>query len=131
MIDNAERALAEACQQTGALVKEYTAAPMYMDSNSKGCHQWLIEFEKQPNSLDRFTQILDRTLQSINSDYEAKRYKNITLEAPLLTVAREGLFFDWLKSLNKLGGQNKVPRLANNRDLMDDLLGMNQPANPN
>lgn len=131
MIDNAERALAEACQQTGALVKEYTAAPMYMDSNSKGCHQWLIEFEKQPNSLDRFTQILDRTLQSINSDYEAKRYKNITLEAPLLTVAREGLFFDWLKSLNKLGGQNKVPRLANNRDLMDDLLVMNQPANSN
>lgn len=125
MIDNAERALHEACAQTDALIREYTAAPMYMSSNDKGCHQWLIEFEKAPESMESFTAILDLTLQSLNSDYEAKRYKNITLQQPLVTIARRNLFFDWMKSLDKLGGQNKVPRLSNNREIIDSLLVIN------
>lgn len=127
IIDNAERALQEACTATGAVVAEYTAAPMYMSAQDKGCHQWLIEFEKMPQDMERFVQSLDGTLQQVNSDYEAKRYKNLTLEKPLVTVARKGLFFDWLKSHNKLGGQNKVPRLANNRDIIDEMLAMNKP----
>ncbi|MFT3741066.1 MAG: GH3 auxin-responsive promoter family protein [Breznakibacter sp.] len=126
IIDNAERALQEACTVTGAVVAEYTAAPMYMSANDKGCHQWLIEFEKEPESMPLFNEALDSSLQKVNSDYEAKRYKNITLQMPVITMARKGLFFDWLKSHNKLGGQNKVPRLANNRDIIDEMLTMNQ-----
>ncbi|MBP5366562.1 MAG: GH3 auxin-responsive promoter family protein [Bacteroidales bacterium] len=124
MIDNAEKALQAACKQTGATIREYTAAPVFMGSDNQGCHQWLIEFEKEPNSLDTFRDTLDDALKQLNSDYEAKRYKNITLAPPIVTQAREGLFFDWLKSKGKLGGQNKVPRLANNREYIDSLLSM-------
>jgi hypothetical protein len=126
VIDNAEKALQAACQATGAVIREYTAGPIFMDSDTKGSHQWLIEFEKQPENRQKFIQELDATLQSINSDYEAKRYKNITLIQPTLTIAREGLFLDWLKTKNKLGGQNKIPRLANNREYLDDLIKLNQ-----
>jgi hypothetical protein len=126
VIDNAEKALQAACQATGAIIHEYTAGPIFMDSDTKGSHQWLIEFEKQPENKQNFIDKLDTTLQSINSDYEAKRYKNITLIQPTLTIAREGLFIDWLKAKNKLGGQNKIPRLANNREYLDDLIKLNQ-----
>ncbi len=126
IIDNAERALKKACEKTGAIIKEYTAAPIFMTGEAKGAHQWLIEFEKMPQSEEEFIEILDKTLQEINSDYEAKRYKGMTLTLPTLSVARQGLFFDWLKSKNKLGGQNKVPRLANNREFIDDLIKLNR-----
>mgnify|MGYP006292724321 FL=1 len=125
IIDNATRSLDAACQATGAVIKEFTAGPLYMSAGSKGGHQWLIEFEKAPDSVEKFRDVLDQTLQEVNSDYEAKRYKNITLGPPEVVVARESLFFDWMKARNKLGGQNKVPRLANNRDYIDDLLKMN------
>lgn len=125
MIDNAEKALSEACNQTGAVIKEYTAAPVFMSQHSKGSHQWLIEFEKQPCNQETFIKVLDDTLKKVNSDYEAKRYKSITLEMPHLVIAREHLFMDWLKSKNKLGGQNKIPRLASHRKYIEELLKIN------
>lgn len=126
MIENAERALEKACSETNAIIKEYTAGPVFMGEETKGGHQWLIEFDKMPDSLPRFSELLDLTLQSVNSDYEAKRYKNITLAGPDVVVARHHLFMDWLKSKNKLGGQNKIPRLANNREYIDELLELNK-----
>ncbi|MGQ1889446.1 GH3 auxin-responsive promoter family protein [Thermophagus sp. OGC60D27] len=125
IVDNAIKAINAACNATGAVIKDYTAGPLYMSAGNKGAHQWIIEFEKNPDSLEKFKEVLDKTLQSVNSDYEAKRYKNITLDPPDLIVARKGLFFDWMKSRNKLGGQNKVPRLSNNRDYLDPLLKLN------
>jgi hypothetical protein len=125
IIDNAEKALKEACDQTGALIKEYTAAPIFMDKDKKGGHHWLIEFDKMPDSTEKFTHILDISLQKVNSDYEAKRYKDITLDKPTLTVAKKNLFYKWLKAKGKIGGQNKVPRLANNRQYIDELLKLN------
>lgn len=126
IIENAEEGLKRACTETGAIIKEFTAAPIYMEGKNKGAHEWLIEFEKMPNDLQRFAEQLDLSLQAINSDYEAKRYKNMTLNPLKLNVAKENLFFDWMKSRGKLGGQNKVPRLANNRDYIDGLLLMNR-----
>jgi len=126
IIDNAEKALTEATNQTGALIKDYTAAPIFMDEDKKGGHQWLIDFEKMPADIEKFTNILDITLQKANSDYEAKRYKDITLDRPLVTIAKKNLFYNWLKSKGKIGGQNKVPRLANNRQYMDELLELNK-----
>jgi len=125
MIDNADRALYQACKENKCRIREYTAAPVYMSSEHKGKHQWLIEFEEEPASLDEFTAVLDKTLQSLNSDYEAKRYKNMTLDVPLTTVARKNLFYDWLKLKGMLGGQHKIPRLSNNREYMDALLKLN------
>ncbi len=125
IIDNAKRALEVACEKTGAIIKEFTAAPVYMSTLSKGKHQWLIEFETPPNDEDYFVELLDSSLKEYNSDYEAKRYKDMTLEPPDLVIARKGLFFDWLKKKNKLGGQNKIPRLSNDREYMDDLLKLN------
>ncbi len=126
IIDNAENALKRACHETGAMIKEYTAAPVYMGTQSKGKHEWLIEFEKAPADMEYFKYVLDTALQNINSDYEAKRYKDITLEAPLLHQAKPGLFYQWMKKRGKLGGQNKVPRLSNDRKYIDELLAMNQ-----
>ena len=125
MIDNAEKALLKACQTTNAIIKEYTAAPVFMATNTQGCHQWLIEFEQLPSNIELFRNTLDQELQKVNSDYEAKRYKDITLASPILTIARDNLFFDWLASKGKLGGQNKVPRLSNNREYIDSLLSNN------
>lgn len=125
IVDNAEKGLAYACEQTGAEVLEYTAAPVFMDQNAKCRHQWLIEFSKLPNDLAQFATLLDQHLQQINSDYEAKRHKDITLQPLELVVARQGLFNDWLKSRGKLGGQHKVPRLSNSREHIDQLLQMN------
>ena len=125
IVDNAEQGLAYACQQTGAVVNEYTAAPVFMDSNAKCRHQWLIEFAKRPADLQQFAALLDKHLQEINSDYEAKRYKDITLQPLEIIEARTNLFNDWLKLRGKLGGQHKVPRLSNNREAIEQLLGLN------
>lgn len=126
IVDNAEQGLAYACQETGAEVLEYTAAPVFMDAHAKCRHQWLIEFSKSPNDLAQFASLLDHKLQEINSDYEAKRYKNITLQPLELIEARPGLFNDWMRQRGKLGGQNKVPRLSNSREHIEQLLMLNK-----
>ena len=126
IMDNAEKGLAYACEKTGAQVLEYTAAPVYMDKNAKCRHQWFIEFSKDPDNLERFAQALDEKLQEINSDYEAKRSHNVTLQHLEVVKAKEGLFNDWLKQKGRLGGQHKVPRLSNSRKNMDELLEMNK-----
>ncbi|MFP4556660.1 MAG: GH3 auxin-responsive promoter family protein [Bacteroidales bacterium] len=122
IVDNAEKALKSACDKTGAVIKEYTAAPIYMGDNAKGAHEWLIEFEVEPSDLSFFTTVLDNALCSINSDYEAKRYKGITLSEPVVKSMKRGSFFSWMKERGKLGGQNKVPRLSNTREYVDALL---------
>lgn len=126
IVDNADNALKVACEKTGAVIVEYTAGPVFMEENTKGSHEWLIEFEKEPENLEFFTTALDHALMALNSDYEAKRYKNITLDPPLVHNVKKGLFFNWMKEKGKLGGQNKVPRLANNRQYLDELLQMNK-----
>ena len=126
IVDNAEQGLAYACQQTGAQVLEYTAAPVFMDAKAKCRHQWLIEFATPPDDLQQFARLLDARLQEINSDYEAKRYKDITLQHLEIVPARKNLFTDWLKSKGKLGGQHKVPRLSNSREHIEELLRLNE-----
>lgn len=125
IVDNAEKGLEKACAETGAMIREYTAAPIFMDSKGKCRHQWLIEFEREPEDIERFARILDEALQQINSDYEAKRYKDITLQRLQIIKARPHLFEDWLKGKGKLGGQHKVPRLSNQRQYIDEMLQMN------
>lgn len=120
--DNAEKGLDYACRQTGAEILEYTAAPVFMDGNAKCRHQWLIEFAREPEDMQQFASLLDKKLQEINSDYEAKRYKDITLQPLEIVKARSGLFNDWLKSKGKLGGQHKVPRLSNSRNYIEEIL---------
>ena len=126
IVDNAEKGLEVACAGTGAQIADYTAAPVFMDSDAKCRHQWLIEFAVLPDSTERFARILDRALQQINSDYEAKRYKDITLQPLEVVVARKNLFHDWLKEKGKLGGQHKVTRLSNTREYIDELLRLNR-----
>ena len=128
MEDNAERGIAAACHIHGASILNYTAAPVYTKRNRKGHHQWLIEWEKAPGDITAFALTLDRELRQLNSDYDAKRTGNIFLAAPDIVNARRGLFDDWLKSKgnHKLGGQKKVPRLSNSRDMMEKLLEMNK-----
>ena len=123
--DNAEKGLQTACQATGAVVKEYTAAPVFMDDNAKCRHQWVIEFAQMPDNIEHFAKALDLSLQQINSDYEAKRSHDITLQPLEVVVARTGLFDDWLKSKGKLGGQHKVPRLSNDRKTIEEILTLN------
>ena len=122
IIDNAIVALKEACKQTGASIKDYTAGPVYLSDKNKGCHEWLIEFEKAPDKIEKFTEILDKTLQKVNSDYEAKRKADLALKMPLVIVMPSGSFYEWMKTKGKLGGQNKVPRLCNDRKYLDDIL---------
>ena len=122
IIENAEEGLKMACKKTNAAIKEYTVGPIFMDGKKSGGHEWVIEFEKAPENLSYFTEILDNALKSINSDYEAKRYQNMTLALPKIHEARPHLFYDWLKKKNKLGGQNKVPRLSNSRNFVEELL---------
>ncbi len=129
IVDNAEKGLEQACIATGALVKDYTAAPIFMDVDAKCRHQWLIEFAKRPSNIDEFATILDRSLQAINSDYEAKRFKNITLQPLEIVIAKDGLFDEWLKSKGKLGGQHKIPRLSNSREYIEELMLMNKEVN--
>ncbi|THD68960.1 GH3 auxin-responsive promoter family protein [Robertkochia marina] len=125
IIENAEEALKRTCKETGAEIIDYTVAPVFMVGKEKGAHEWLIEFRKHPENTGDFLDLLDDHLQSLNSDYEAKRYNNMTLNRPLLNVARENLFYDWLKKHDKLGGQHKVPRLSNSRKYLEELLKMN------
>ncbi|AYN69054.1 hypothetical protein D1013_17540 [Euzebyella marina] len=126
IIENAEEALKSICKKTGAEIKDYTAGPVFMDGNEKGAHEWIIEFRTPPKDLAYFTEFLDNALKSLNSDYEAKRYNNITLKSPKVHMARENLFYDWLKAKDKLGGQHKIPRLSNKRDYIEELLHMNK-----
>ncbi len=121
IVDNADKALEAACLATDSIINEYTAGPVYMGESSKGTHEWIIEFEKAPVDIEKFTDILDTTLKSINSDYEAKRHKDINLVRPLVRQVPPGTFNRWLKSLNKLGGQNKIPRLSNSREFIEEI----------
>ncbi|MDR2848289.1 MAG: GH3 auxin-responsive promoter family protein [Bacteroidales bacterium] len=125
IVDNAEKALQKACHATGAVITEYTAGPVYMDSQSNGTHEWLVEFEQQPDSLEKFTQTLDTALCALNSDYEAKRSKDITLRMPIVRSLPHDTFYNWMKQCGKLGGQNKVPRLCNDRRHLDAILQLN------
>lgn len=124
IIDNAETAIRKACDATDAVVFEYTAAPVYMSCKTKGRHQWAIEFKKEPSDIGVFTDTLDKTIQELNSDYQAKRDKDTTLLLPLITTLKEGTFIKWLESRGRVGGQNKIPRLSNDRKHMDDLLAI-------
>lgn len=125
IIENAERALIRVCKHTNAQIVDFTAAPIFMKGKQKGAHEWLIEFKLPPKSIDRFNELFDNALKELNSDYEAKRYNNITLNKPKIVVARPQLFHDWLKQNNKLGGQHKIPRLSNSRDYLEELLMLN------
>lgn len=124
IIENSEEGLKMACEKTNAIIKEYTVAPIFMDGTKSGGHEWIIEFVEPPENLSFFTVILDNTLKAINSDYEAKRYKDMTLMPPKIHSVRKGFFYEWLKKKNKLGGQNKIPRLSNSRDFVDELLNL-------
>ena len=125
VVENAEKALSMTCELTKCEISNYTVGPIFMGSKTKGSHEWLIEFEKKPDDINKFMEILDLNLQRLNSDYEAKRYKSSTLEIPKIKVARKNLFYDWLASKNKLGGQNKIPRLSNSREYIDELINLN------
>jgi hypothetical protein len=126
IVDNTDRAIKLACEQTGAVVNDYTAAPVYFSAEGNGAHEWLIEFEKEPASIDHFSYELDIALKQCNSDYEAKRTKDIALRPPILHSIEKGSFFRWLKLKGKLGGQHKVPRLSNDRKYLDEILAMLQ-----
>jgi GH3 auxin-responsive promoter len=121
IIENSDNAIAKACQITQTEVIDYTVAPVFMQGKEKGAHEWIIEFRQQPDDMALFNKVLDETLQSLNSDYEAKRYNNMTLKEPVVNIARENLFYDWLKHQDKLGGQHKIPRLSNERHYVEQL----------
>ena len=122
IIENAEVAIAEACKKTEAIIDNFTAGPRYLGERNKGGHEWIIEFASEPNDLERFTKLLDEKLREINSDYDAKRYKDIALIEPVVHTVPPGTFYNWMKAKGKLGGQHKVPRLANNREYLDEIL---------
>lgn len=122
--DNVEKALSIACEKCQAIIEEYTGAPRYFGDTGRGAHEWIIEFSKEPSSLDYFTEIFDNALKSVNSDYEAKRYKNMVLEPPIIHIVPRNTFYRWMKLRNKLGGQNKVPRLANERKFLEEILSL-------
>ena len=126
IIENAEEALKLVCKKTGAEIKDYTAAPIFMKEKEKGAHEWIIEFRKAPEDINYFTEFLDNALKSLNSDYEAKRYNNTTLKMPIVHTAQENLFYNWLKSKGRLGGQHKIPRLSNERCYLEELLANNK-----
>ncbi len=125
VIENTDRAIEKAARETGASIVEYTVAPVFMGTDKKGSHEWMIEFDTPPENFERFKKLLDSHLQELNSDYEAKRYRDLTLGFPVIHRAKKGLFYKWLKSKGKLGGQNKVPRLSNSREYMEELLALN------
>ncbi|WP_185876754.1 GH3 auxin-responsive promoter family protein [Blattabacterium cuenoti] len=124
IIENAEKALNITCMKTKSIIHEYTAGPVYMNKKNSGFHEWIIEFKKPPQNLEKFRDILDEELKFLNSDYEIKRYKNLVLGPPIIHIARNGIFYDWLKKNKKLGGQNKIPRLSNDRIYIDSILEM-------
>ena len=122
IIDNAEKALERVSAKTKSIISNYTAGPIFMEKDSQGAHEWIIEFEKEPENLNHFSSLLDEALQEENSDYEAKRYKNMTLHSLKVHKAKKGLFYEWLSKKGKLGGQHKVPRLSNSREILEELL---------
>lgn len=122
IIENAEAAITRACEITGSVINNFTAAPVYLEKNKRGGHEWLIEFHTEPRNLDEFSQILDETLRKINSDYDGKRFHDLALIAPKIHSLPPGTFYNWMKKRGKLGGQNKVPRLSNSREFVDDIL---------
>ncbi len=122
IVENAETAITRACQATDAIISNFTAAPVYMESGKRGGHEWLIEFEREPNSLDQFTKVLDETLREVNSDYDAKRQNDIALQEPIVHIAPSGTFMNWLRDKGKLGGQNKIPRLSNTREYLEEMM---------
>ncbi|MGN6617907.1 MAG: GH3 auxin-responsive promoter family protein [Ilyomonas sp.] len=124
IVDNTDKAITIACEKTNAVVNDYTAAPVYFSNNSNGAHEWLIEFEKEPENLQEFAYELDCALKSINSDYEAKRHKDIALRMPVIHSLQKHIFSAWLKQKGKLGGQHKIPRLCNDRKYVDEILGL-------
>ena len=126
IIENAEDALRAVCKHTASEIVDYTAAPIFMDGKTKGSHEWLIEFKIPPKDITTFIELLDSSLQSLNSDYEAKRLNNMTLNLPTVHIARKQVFYDWLKAHDKIGGQHKIPRLSNSREYIDELLQMNR-----
>lgn len=126
VVENAEKAIEKATRQTNSEVINFTAAPRYFGDNENGAHEWIIEFDEEPNDFDAFVRLLDTALREVNSDYDAKRHKNIALSAPIVHKAPEGTFHQWMKSRGKLGGQHKVPRLSNDRQYVDSILGMMQ-----
>jgi hypothetical protein len=122
MVENTDMALAKTCATLNCEILDYTVAPIFMEGKEKGAHEWIIEFKKHPASIENFTELLDKNLQQVNSDYEAKRFNNMTLNKLVLHVAKENLFYNWLKKNNKLGGQHKIPRLSNSRNYLEELL---------
>ncbi len=124
IVENAETAITQACEATGAVISNFTAAPVYLEKGTRGGHEWIVEFTKKPASLETFVTTLDKTLRNINSDYDAKRTKDLALVKPVVHVAEEGTFYNWMKKRGKLGGQNKVPRLSNSREYVADILAM-------
>ncbi|MCA4898226.1 MAG: GH3 auxin-responsive promoter family protein [Bacteroidota bacterium] len=124
IIENAETAITAACDQTGAVIDNFTAAPIFLDKSKRGGHEWIIEFKSKPEDLPKFINVLDDTLRKINSDYDAKRAHDIALVAPVVHSVQEGTFYNWMKKRGKLGGQNKVPRLSNSREYVEDILAM-------
>jgi hypothetical protein len=122
IVDNSDYAISAACEQTGAMVNEYTAGPVYFSAEGNGAHEWLVEFEKEPTSMDDFVYELDKALKSVNSDYEAKRHKDIALRPPMVHAVKKGTFHAWLQQKGKLGGQHKVPRLSNDRKILEQIL---------
>ena len=129
IIENAEAALKTASRLAECEIVDYTAAPIFMEGKEKGAHEWIIEFKTPPQDFSNFINLLDKSLQEVNSDYEAKRFNNMTLNAPKIHFAREKLFYDWLKTKNKLGGQHKIPRLSNTRHYLEELLLLNKEQN--
>jgi hypothetical protein len=124
MVENTDQAITKACRITHSEIVDYTVAPIFMIDKEKGAHEWMIEFKKKPTDMIIFQKVLDETLQSLNSDYEAKRHNNMTLNPLVINVARENLFYEWLKDRDKLGGQHKIPRLSNQRDYLEQLKNM-------
>ncbi|PZO24684.1 MAG: hypothetical protein DCE86_16390 [Flavobacteriaceae bacterium] len=129
IVENTDKAIAKACKITNTEVIDYTVAPVFMEGKEKGAHEWMIEFKNAPENISDFRQILDDTLQSLNSDYEAKRHNNMTLNPLIINIARTNLFYDWLKEQDKLGGQHKIPRLSNQRNYLEELKSMQHPVN--
>jgi hypothetical protein len=124
IVDNSDKAIAHAAEKTNAVVNDYTAAPVYFSENSNGAHEWLIEFEKEPDDFNNFIIELDDCLKNVNSDYEAKRHKNIALRLPIVHKLPKGTFTEWLRGKGKLGGQHKVPRLSNERMMLEEILAI-------
>jgi len=127
IVENAETAIRRACEKTGAVIDNFTAAPVYLQQGKQGGHEWIIEFKEEPTSIEEFTHVLDETLRTINSDYDAKRHHNLALVAPRIHKVQQGTFYNWMKQRGKLGGQHKVPRLSNTREYVEDILKMTNP----